>query len=61
MLKKDGLLVCLFPVQKTRQMEFDHDHPINFPQNNSFKLIHCCENKNSSIRSRWCLVYRKII
>ena len=61
MLKKDGLLVCLFPVQKTRQMELEHDHPINFPQNNSFKLIHCCENKNSSIRSRWCLVYRKII
>ena len=36
------------------------DRPIYFPQDKTFKLKYCCENKNSKIRSRWCLVYQKI-
>ena len=59
-LKKNGILVCLFPVKKNYGEEELVDHPINFPQNNNFKLIYCCENKNSKLRSRWCLVYKKI-
>ncbi len=59
-LKKNGILVCLFPVKKNYGEEGLVDHPINFPQNNNFKLIYCCENKNSKLRSRWCLVYKKI-
>jgi len=57
-LKKNGLLVFLFPVQKTKDNLIDR--PIYFPQDKTFKLKYCCENKNSKIRSRWCLVYQKI-
>ena len=59
-LKKNGILVCLFPVRKNYDEEDLVNMPINFPQDKSFKLIYCCENKNSKLRSRWCLVYKKI-
>ena len=59
-LKKNGILCCLFPVRKNYDEEELVNMPINFPQDKAFKLIYCCENKNSKLRSRWCLVYKKI-
>ena len=59
-LKKDGILVCLYPTKRTKK-EKDLVHlPINFPQHKSFKLLRACENQYSTLKSRWCLVYRKI-
>ena len=59
-LKKGGFLVCLFPVRKEKEEEDLVNHPINFPRPPQFKLISACENINSRLRSRWCLVYKKI-
>ena len=59
-LKVGGFLVCLFPVRKEKEEEDLVDHPINFPMDPQFKLIHACENVNSRLRSRWCLTYKKI-
>ena len=59
-LKVGGFLVCLFPVKKEKEEEELVDHPINFPRPPQFKLISACENINSKLRSRWCLVYKKI-
>lgn len=59
-LKQNGLLVCLFPTKKSKS-EQDLVHlPCSFPQNPLFKLIHACENKYSLLKSRWCLVYKKL-
>ena len=59
-LKVGGFLVCLFPVKKEREEEDLVNHPINFPRPPQFKLISACENVNSKLRSRWCLVYKRI-
>ena len=59
-LKIGGFLVCLFPVKKQKGEEDLADHPINFPRPSQFKLMSACENVNSKLRSRWCLVYKKI-
>ena len=59
-LKKDGLLVCLYPTKRNKK-EADLVHlPIGFPQHKSFMLLKACENKYSKLKSRWCLVYKKI-
>ena len=59
-LKKDGLLVCLYPTKRSKK-EADLVHlPIGFPQHKSFMLLKACENKYSKLKSRWCLVYKKI-
>ena len=59
-LKVGGFLVCLFPVKKEKEEEDLVNHPINFPRHPQFKIISACENINSRLRSRWCLVYKKI-
>ena len=59
-LKIGGFLVCLFPVKKEKGEEELSNHPINFPRPPQFKLLYACENINSRLRSRWCLVYKKI-
>ena len=59
-LKIGGFLVCLFPVKKEKEEEDLVNHPINFPRPPQFKLISACENINSKLRSRWCLVYKRI-
>ena len=59
-LKVGGFLVCLFPVKKEREEEDLVHQPINFPRPPQFKLISACENVNSKLRSRWCLVYKRI-
>jgi len=59
-LKIGGFLVCLFPVKKEKGEEDLADHPINFPRPPQFKIISACENVNSKLRARWCLVYKKI-
>ena len=59
-LKIGGFLVCLFPVKKEKGEEELADHPINFPRPPQFKIMSACENVNSKLRARWCLVYKKI-
>ena len=59
-LRIGGFLVCLFPVKKEKGEEELANHPINFPRPPQFKLLSACENINSRLRSRWCLVYKKI-
>ena len=59
-LKIGGFLVCLYPVKKEKGEEDLANHPINFPQHPQFKIISACENINSRLRSRWCLIYKKI-
>ena len=59
-LKKDGFLVCLYPVRKEKGEEELANRPIDFPRPPQFKLISVCENVNSRLRSRWCVIYKKI-
>ena len=59
-LKVGGFLVCLYPVKKEKEEEDLVHQPINFPRPPQFKLISACENINSKLRSRWCLVYKRI-
>lgn len=33
---------------------------ITFPKNPNFEMLFAIENAYSSIKSRWCLVYRKL-
>ena len=59
-LRKDGLLVCLYPTKRTQEENESDYLPENFPRHVNFKLERACENAFKVLKSRWCLVYRKI-
>ena len=59
-VKLGGFLLCLYSVKKEKEEEDLFHQPINFPRPPQFKFISACENVNSKLRSRWCLVYKRI-
>ncbi len=47
-------------MKKEKEEEDLFHQPINFPRLPQFKIISACEKVNSKLRSRWCLVYKRI-